>query len=35
MQEDLTPAANIACDVDMVLWPWPVPDQRQDTGAEL
>ncbi len=33
MQEDFTPAANIACDVDEVLWLFP--DQRQDAGAEL
>ncbi len=33
MQEDFTPAANIACDADKVIWPFP--DQRQDAGAEL
>ncbi len=33
MQEDFTPAANIACDVDKLLWPFP--DQRRDAGAEL
>ncbi len=33
MQEDFTPAANIACDVDEVICPFP--DQRQEAGAEL
>jgi len=31
MQEDFTPA-NIACDVDVILW--PDPDQRQEAEAE-
>ncbi len=30
-EEDFTPTANIACDVDEVLWPFP--DQRLDAGA--